>query len=192
VLLAAAHLHDVGYARPSLRRSGSTRSTAPASSATQGTSDSRGWSRTIPLPTRQSVAYRPRAPAHARASTSVYDRDALAVAKANGTTLGRPVTTDPKTRARVRRLRTNGWSYRCLGRTRTLDSHASRLRRKLNARTALLGGVRRRGPARRLLRAVRPPRRRRAVDGLGSKWETSATSACAGCRGCGGEARESA
>ena len=39
-------------------------------------------------------------------------KDALAVARANGTTLGRPVTTDPKTRARVRRLRTNGWSYR--------------------------------------------------------------------------------
>jgi DNA invertase Pin-like site-specific DNA recombinase len=39
-------------------------------------------------------------------------KDALAVARANGKTLGRPVATDPKTRARIRRLRTNGWSYR--------------------------------------------------------------------------------
>jgi DNA invertase Pin-like site-specific DNA recombinase len=38
-------------------------------------------------------------------------KDALAVKRSQGVRLGRPMTLDPKVRARVRRLRSLGWTY---------------------------------------------------------------------------------
>jgi DNA-binding response OmpR family regulator len=43
-----------------------------------------------------------------------------------------PLAGDPEHVLRKEELLRDVWSFRSLGRTRTLDSHASRLRRKLN------------------------------------------------------------
>jgi DNA-binding response OmpR family regulator len=43
-----------------------------------------------------------------------------------------PIAEDPERVFKKEELLRNVWGFRSLGRTRTLDSHASRLRRKLN------------------------------------------------------------